>query len=49
MPGVGCCSIEYGCVVEWGVTKFVEYDDFWGMCGIILKKIVISIRSVLNL
>jgi hypothetical protein len=30
MPGTGCCGIEYGCVVEWGVTKFVEYDDFWG-------------------
>ena len=30
MLGTGCCSIEYGCVVEWGVTKFVEYDDFWG-------------------
>lgn len=31
------------------LTKLVEYDDFWGMCGIILKKIVISTRSVLNL
>lgn len=49
MPGVGCCSIEYGCVVEWGVTKFVEYDDFWGDVWYNFKKIVISIRSVLNL
>lgn len=39
MPGTGCCGIEYGCVVEWGVTKLVEYDDFLGMCDIILKKI----------
>lgn len=32
------------------LTKLVEYDDFLGgMCGIILKKIVISTRSVLNL
>lgn len=30
MPGTGCCGIEYGCVVEWGVTKLVEYDDFLG-------------------
>lgn len=49
MPGTGCCGIEYGCVVELGVTKLVEYDDFLGMCDIILKKIVISTRSVLNL
>lgn len=49
MPGTGCCGIEYGCVVEWGVAKLVEYDDFLGMCDIILKKIVISTRSVLNL
>ena len=34
MPGTGCCGIEYGCVVEWGVTKLVEYDDFLGMCDI---------------
>ena len=27
MPGTGCCGIEYGCVVEWGVTKLVEYDE----------------------
>lgn len=31
------------------LTKFVEYDDFGEMCGIILKKIVISTRSILNL
>ena len=49
MPGTGCCGIEYGCVVEWGETKLVEFDDFLGMCDIILKKIVISTRSVLNL
>lgn len=49
MPGTGCCGIEYGCVVEWGVTKLVEYDDFWGDVWYNFKKIVISTRSVLNL
>lgn len=31
------------------LTKFVEYDDFLGDVWYNFKKIVISIRSVLNL
>lgn len=31
------------------LTKFVEYDDFWGDVWYNLKKIVIFTRSILNL
>lgn len=31
------------------LTKFVEYDDFWGDVWYNFKKIVISTRSILNL